>query len=72
VFYCDPCGVKNGWPDSILRSRGRCEVCGAEASCNDVHHSLLPEPRKPELKLVPMPETPVTPESPRRRRPERK
>lgn len=45
MFFCEECREKNGWPDSMLRSRGRCEVCGEEAHCNDVPSSQLPRPQ---------------------------
>jgi uncharacterized protein YeaC (DUF1315 family) len=41
MFYCEGCRVKNDWPDGYALSRGKCEVCGKNAVCYDVHHSLL-------------------------------
>lgn len=49
MFYCDPCAKKCGWPVELFaRSRGPCEMCGEYASCNDVHHSLLPPAKASE------------------------
>lgn len=48
MFYCDKCRVKNQWPDSFIRSHGRCEMCGKTASCNDVPSKYLPDPPAPE------------------------
>ncbi len=42
MFYCEKCQKKNDWPVAMMRSRGRCEVCGDAAVCYDVHHSQLP------------------------------
>lgn len=43
MFYCGSCAKKKNWPSTISRSRGRCEVCGDEAVCNDMPSSKLPE-----------------------------
>jgi len=52
MFYCDPCRIKNKWPEMIgymfMASRGKCEVCGEIAACHDVHHSALPNDPEPE------------------------
>jgi hypothetical protein len=42
VFFCDPCRIKNNWPEGWSKSRGQCEVCGQTASCYDVASSALP------------------------------
>ena len=47
MFYCEACRKKHKWPDSIGRSRGRCEMCGKTADCYDRPSSSLPD-RKPE------------------------
>lgn len=44
MFYCDPCAEKLGWPDSIGKSHGPCEICGKVTTCNDRPCSTLPEP----------------------------
>jgi hypothetical protein len=44
MFYCDGCASDRGWPESMARSRGRCEMCGRDRSCNDVSSKYLPFP----------------------------
>jgi hypothetical protein len=44
MFYCDACGKKRRWPVGLIRSNGRCEVCGKARECSDVPSSKLPEP----------------------------
>jgi hypothetical protein len=44
VFYCNKCKDKNKWPDSYVKSVGRCEMCGDAAVCNDVPSAYLPAP----------------------------
>lgn len=46
MFFCEPCRVKNKWPESWLRSQGRCEVCRRSRECHDVPSSALPLPPK--------------------------
>lgn len=45
MFVCDDCLVANYDNErSMLRSRGKCEVCGYVASCNDIpSRYLLPK-----------------------------
>ena len=45
MFYCDDCAKENDYPTSIVKSVGRCELCGKEAICNDVSSSRLPKPK---------------------------
>lgn len=45
MFYCNQCAEKNGYPKSIGRSIGVCEICGTYADCNDVPSSQLPKPK---------------------------
>jgi len=47
MFFCEACRVKRGWPESLARSHGSCEVCGKHAACYDVPSSALPPPKKP-------------------------
>lgn len=42
MFFCDTCRVKKGWPESLFKSRGPCEVCGHIEICNEVRSSNLP------------------------------
>jgi hypothetical protein len=49
MFFCEKCREKNDWPDSIMKSFGKCEVCGEHASCNDVPSRALPNHRPEPL-----------------------
>lgn len=42
MFYCDPCAKKKKWPVGMVRSHGRCEVCGRTKDCSDTPSTLLP------------------------------
>jgi|WetSurMetagenome_2_1015567.scaffolds.fasta_scaffold160858_2 hypothetical protein len=42
MFYCDKCRKKYNWPESMCKSRGKCEICDKISSCNDVPSSRLP------------------------------
>lgn len=48
MFYCDTCAKENDWPTTMAVSFGKCEVCGAQARCNDRPAALLPvkKPKK--------------------------
>ncbi len=35
MFYCTPCANERGWPGSLVKSRGSCELCGKTAMCFD-------------------------------------
>jgi len=41
MFYCDECRVLHNYPESMVKSRGHCEICGELAVCNDVPTSEL-------------------------------
>lgn len=43
MFYCDECVKKKGYPESIMKSLGPCEICGKKAECNDRPSSSLPK-----------------------------
>jgi hypothetical protein len=43
MFYCKECRDKKGWPVSIFRSLGNCEVCGEQAACYDIPSKYLHE-----------------------------
>jgi hypothetical protein len=45
MFYCDDCADKNGFPKTITKSKGQCEICGKHAICNDTPCSQLPKPK---------------------------
>ena len=46
MFYCKECAEKNGYPESIAKSHGKCELCGNIRVCNDVPSSKLPKSAK--------------------------
>lgn len=48
MFYCNPCGETRGWPQSLMQSRGTCELCGQLKTCNHVQSSMLPLPKVKE------------------------
>jgi len=41
MFYCNDCAEKNGYPETLSKSFGKCEICGNNASCNDCPTSKL-------------------------------
>ena len=51
MFYCELCREIRNWPESMIRSRGRCEICGLTASCYDVPSSALPVYRSVESEI---------------------
>lgn len=44
MFYCDECRKTRGWPGSIAKSVGTCEICGDIAECHDRPSGSLPLP----------------------------
>jgi hypothetical protein len=48
MFYCNDCAKKNGYPESLCKSIGQCELCGEHKVCNDRPSSSLPKPKEPE------------------------
>jgi len=44
MFYCPECQRKNGWPETMTRSAGPCEVCGQTDVCYDAPSHDLPLP----------------------------
>jgi len=42
MYYCEECRIKKGWPNSIMRSYGMCEICGRTKDCWDRPSSSLP------------------------------
>ena len=46
MFYCDRCRIRKGWPETLARSTGPCEVCGKTAVCHDTPSKYLPLPRE--------------------------
>jgi len=61
MFYCEPCEKKYNWPNSFMKSRGKCEMCDNVGVCNDVPSKYLPaipQPRtwtKPKPVVIPQP-----------------
>lgn len=45
MFFCNPCATKREWPQSMFKSRGKCEICNEIAVCNDIPSSNLPLPK---------------------------
>lgn len=35
MYYCDECAKKKGYPETIAKSGGVCEICGRGAICNN-------------------------------------
>lgn len=54
MFYCNDCAKEKGYPETLTKSEGLCELCGKHAICNDMPSSYLPKPEifQPES-LVP-------------------
>lgn len=52
MFYCNKCAEERGYPESIGKSRGKCEICGEITDCNDVPSNFLPPLPKPELTVL--------------------
>lgn len=50
MFYCQTCQEERQWPKGIMRSYGKCEVCGAVDRCSDVPSKYLPAPPRFGLK----------------------
>lgn len=48
MFYCAQCRRAKAWPESLFRSRGRCEICRRVADCFDVPSRDLPHFPPPE------------------------
>lgn len=48
MFYCDECADKCGWPHTMFKSRGRCEMCEQTRTCNERRSADLPIPRRTE------------------------
>lgn len=46
MFYCEPCRLKNEWPESFGFSRGQCEVCEKYDICHSRASSTLPMPKR--------------------------
>lgn len=44
MFYCETCREARGWPESLSRSRGACELCKTNAACWSRPSSTLPMP----------------------------
>ena len=42
MFYCNKCAKENGYPETITKSIGVCELCKRVTECNDVPSTELP------------------------------
>lgn len=47
MFYCNDCAKEKGLPFTPFKSRGKCEVCGFYAACNDTPCRILPSRGEP-------------------------
>jgi len=45
MFYCNKCAKENGYPETITKSIGVCELCKRVTECNDVPSTELPLPK---------------------------
>lgn len=48
MFYCESCRKKKGYPESMNKSYGKCEICGNQAVCHEVASKHLPKKGEPE------------------------
>ncbi|MDD5350046.1 MAG: hypothetical protein PHQ12_07530 [Chthoniobacteraceae bacterium] len=48
MLYCEECRIKRNWPEGLLASNGRCELCGDTCLCHDRPSRTLPPPPRPE------------------------
>jgi ssDNA-binding Zn-finger/Zn-ribbon topoisomerase 1 len=46
MFFCSECGDKNGWGVGLLKSHGRCEICGKTSVCSDIASKFLPRKKE--------------------------
>ena len=46
VFYCNRCAESRGWPITMFRSYGSCEICRKQATCSDMPSKYLPIPKE--------------------------
>lgn len=46
MFYCNGCAKKQGYPITMFKSRGTCELCKDTADCNEMPTKNLPVPNK--------------------------
>ena len=44
MFYCTKCAEDRKWPETMFKSRGKCETCGEVAVCNEMASKNLPVP----------------------------
>lgn len=51
MFFCETCEDENGWPNSLFKSFGKCEICGNRAACSDVPSKYLPAPKPKKAEL---------------------
>ena len=65
MFFCEECRIERGWPDSISRSRGPCEVCQKHAVCHNVPSHALSSSKPVRMKELR--EEPEEPEEPERK-----
>lgn len=55
MFYCDMCAEECGYPKTIVKSYGKCEICALEGNCNDRPSSKLPLPQEKSVRIYKRP-----------------
>ena len=48
MFYCSKCAKENGYPITISKSYGACELCEKIGPCNDMPCKDLPGRKETE------------------------
>ena len=51
MFYCETCRAENDWPESLIQSHGKCELCDFVGQCHDRSSKDLPSKAEPEVSL---------------------
>ena len=46
MFYCNACAKDNSYSESMIKSYGKCEICGVYGICNDRPSRSLPTRNK--------------------------
>jgi hypothetical protein len=44
MYYCPRCAEAKGWPQTMTKSYGPCEVCSDLTTCNDLPSKQLQRP----------------------------
>ena len=46
MLYCNDCADERGWPKTMFKSRGACEICRKVTACNELPSNQLPPAEK--------------------------